>query len=182
MHIYPLKYHGLAICYLPGKENLVKLRLCNHIFHLACIEEWIVHYRNSTCPICRQDIYSQQPVQSTTAPPLATVHNFVNGRWEIDDEQTVYELPADWATVMANERARRYVIIISVQWRILLGFHLIFHRELDPTQTQRQRAPRSLEAGGGDERRDEGGDGVVEDTENAEDTNVDIEGTLNGNG
>ena len=45
--------------------NIVrKLRGCNHIFHLECIDTWF--NRNVSCPTCRHDIRTAVPVLPST--------------------------------------------------------------------------------------------------------------------
>ncbi|EFJ23642.1 hypothetical protein SELMODRAFT_442810 [Selaginella moellendorffii] len=46
-----------AVClsdYQPG-EKLQQLPVCDHIFHVECIDEWLAN--NSTCPICRGSLH-----------------------------------------------------------------------------------------------------------------------------
>lgn len=51
------KHRKCPICLRKLKEKHIigKLR-CGHIFHCACIDEWIIDYEKYTCPICRQSI------------------------------------------------------------------------------------------------------------------------------
>lgn len=43
-----------VICTDTLKGEKCKKLLCNHIFHEACIKEWLLKY-NTTCPDCRRD-------------------------------------------------------------------------------------------------------------------------------
>lgn len=45
-----------AICLqdFENKEEGRKLPSCKHVFHLKCIDEWLI--RQGSCPICRRDV------------------------------------------------------------------------------------------------------------------------------
>ncbi|VDM32206.1 unnamed protein product [Hydatigera taeniaeformis] len=52
----------ICMCdYEPGDE-LRKMPMCSHIFHRACIDDWLT--RSLTCPSCQQEV----PVPSSTNP------------------------------------------------------------------------------------------------------------------
>lgn len=46
-------------------EKLQQLPLCNHLFHLPCIHEWLA--KNATCPICRLS-FSEMAIAGVTDP------------------------------------------------------------------------------------------------------------------
>jgi hypothetical protein len=39
---------------------------CNHIYHKKCIDKWLE--RKSTCPVCRKEVGSEEPVLDFTLP------------------------------------------------------------------------------------------------------------------
>ncbi|KAL4580132.1 hypothetical protein LXL04_016313 [Taraxacum kok-saghyz] len=45
-----------AICLrnLKNREEGRELPICRHVFHLECIDEWLI--RSGSCPICRRDV------------------------------------------------------------------------------------------------------------------------------
>lgn len=53
--------------YVQGEE-LRKLPMCPHIFHRACVDDWLT--RSLTCPSCLQEISIP-----STAPPVTTTSN-----------------------------------------------------------------------------------------------------------
>jgi hypothetical protein len=59
-----------AICQdsIVQDEVVRKLNVCQHIFHDRCLITWFE--RNSTCPMCRNDIRSTGPAVSTPPPAL----------------------------------------------------------------------------------------------------------------
>jgi len=38
------------------QDIIRKLKVCNHIYHETCINEWISKFNNDTCPMCRANI------------------------------------------------------------------------------------------------------------------------------
>jgi RING-H2 zinc finger domain len=98
---------------VPSMENRVRLARCGHIYHLACVEEWAVHYKQSTCPTCRRDIYFESPLVRTTRLTSVTIHLLANRGLYTD--QASYELltnvggftvDADWEEVVVDEQVR----------------------------------------------------------------------------
>jgi hypothetical protein len=63
-----------AICQdVIAAGNLVrKLRGCNHIFHVDCIDEWF--QRSAMCPQCRHDIRTPTPTAVTTEGTTSPQH------------------------------------------------------------------------------------------------------------
>ena len=51
-----------------------KLRGCNHVFHIECIDTW--YQRSALCPTCRHDI--RQVVVPTTIPTTTTSQTHMN--------------------------------------------------------------------------------------------------------
>lgn len=41
-----------------GEDAVTKLGTCGHVFHLNCIEQWILRNQFS-CPLCRSFLFSQ---------------------------------------------------------------------------------------------------------------------------
>ena len=37
-------------------DDIRKLKCCNHMYHKKCINEWIIEYNHSECPLCKLDI------------------------------------------------------------------------------------------------------------------------------
>eukprot|EP00045_Choanoeca_perplexa_P001944 m.22395 g.22395 ORF g.22395 m.22395 type:complete len:246 (+) comp11245_c0_seq1:147-884(+) len=59
-----LVLHDCAICLESSDESdksFVKLRRCGHVFHQACVDEWLSTH--NTCPMCRQLAAMWQQVQ-----------------------------------------------------------------------------------------------------------------------
>lgn len=48
-----------VICLEPLDTDNVKLNNCSHVFHMACITEWLIRKRE--CPMCRQ---SSRPIEN----------------------------------------------------------------------------------------------------------------------
>lgn len=38
------------------QDTIRKLKVCNHIYHETCINEWVDKFNNETCPLCRTNI------------------------------------------------------------------------------------------------------------------------------
>ena len=45
------EYNPCSICLCNIEEKSSKTTICNHTFHLNCIDGWLVN--NETCPVCR---------------------------------------------------------------------------------------------------------------------------------
>ena len=43
-----------SICLNETKDNIIRRLVCNHNFHIECIERWLSD--NTTCPICRYNL------------------------------------------------------------------------------------------------------------------------------
>jgi hypothetical protein len=72
--LYPIKYEKLKLdeyseqieyisdnCSICLNEYIIqdtirKLKICNHIYHETCINEWVDKFNNDTCPLCRANI------------------------------------------------------------------------------------------------------------------------------
>lgn len=84
--------HMCAVCIESYKAGeVVTVLTCDHIFHKACIEPWLLERR--TCPMCKCDILKalgveEQPEEPryTTSPPDATVVTVTGG-------DAIYEVP-----------------------------------------------------------------------------------------
>ena len=44
-----------SICLENLENNIIKLD-CNHIYHIRCINMWIIYNNNIECPLCRTEI------------------------------------------------------------------------------------------------------------------------------
>ncbi|VDK35867.1 unnamed protein product [Taenia asiatica] len=56
----------ICMCEYEVGDELRKLPMCSHIFHRACIDDWLT--RSLTCPTCQQEIH----VPSSTIPTTPT--------------------------------------------------------------------------------------------------------------
>ena len=70
-----------SICNQPFILNNIvrKLNTCPHFFHQQCVDQWFC--TNSTCPICRNDLNSTQPInniESSTQPIYLNRNNIIN--------------------------------------------------------------------------------------------------------
>ncbi|KAM9860978.1 E3 ubiquitin-protein ligase RNF128-like [Aulostomus maculatus] len=83
--------HMCAVCiesYRPGE--VVTVLTCDHIFHKACIEPWLLDRR--TCPMCKSDILKALGVKeeckeiSEESPAEVTIITVAGG-------ETMYEVP-----------------------------------------------------------------------------------------
>jgi hypothetical protein len=47
-----------SICYIEYNkdDDIRKLLVCDHNYHIKCINTWITEYNNITCPLCRKNI------------------------------------------------------------------------------------------------------------------------------
>nr|XP_046248604.1 E3 ubiquitin-protein ligase RNF128a [Scatophagus argus] len=84
--------HMCAVCIESYKAGeVVTVLTCDHIFHKACIEPWLLERR--TCPMCKCDILKALGVEdegkeniSVESPPDATVITVTGG-------EPIYEVP-----------------------------------------------------------------------------------------
>lgn len=84
--------HMCAVCIESYKpEEVVTVLTCDHIFHKACIEPWLLERR--TCPMCKCDVLKALGVEEETkepsameSPPDATVISVAAG-------EPMYEVP-----------------------------------------------------------------------------------------
>nr|XP_020461441.1 RING finger protein 148-like [Monopterus albus] len=84
--------HMCAVCIDAYKAgDVVTVLTCDHIFHKACIEPWLLEKR--TCPMCKCDILSALGVEEEVkesipveSPPEVTVITVAGG-------ETMYEVP-----------------------------------------------------------------------------------------
>ncbi|XP_010730767.2 E3 ubiquitin-protein ligase RNF128a [Larimichthys crocea] len=101
-------FHMCAVCiesYKPGE--VVTVLTCDHIFHKACIEPWLLERR--TCPMCKCDILKALGVEEETkenisveSPPDATVITVAGG-------EALYEVPlTDPASSDPERQQHRY--------------------------------------------------------------------------
>ena len=65
------------------KSDVVALKLCNHIFHLPCIEDWTD--RNKSCPICRQSVDEVH----TLSIPCVELKTFSHNNFETSEVDIV---------------------------------------------------------------------------------------------
>lgn len=56
----------ICMCEYEVGDELRKMPMCSHIFHRACIDDWLT--RSLTCPSCQQEI----PAPSSTIPTTPT--------------------------------------------------------------------------------------------------------------
>lgn len=72
-------------------ESVRLLPMCNHVFHLPCIDTWLKS--NSSCPLCRANIFTLNPSTLHVSVPVpATVIEFPSRNETFsDDEQIVVE-------------------------------------------------------------------------------------------
>lgn len=49
--------------FLPGQDYVIS-KLCNHVYHKSCIEQWTIAEQKDDCPVCRQTL-----LPSTNLPP-----------------------------------------------------------------------------------------------------------------
>ncbi|XP_020703445.1 E3 ubiquitin-protein ligase RNF149-like [Dendrobium catenatum] len=40
-----------------GREEVSQIVACNHLFHRACLERWLLVGMGSTCPLCRSTLH-----------------------------------------------------------------------------------------------------------------------------
>ena len=47
-----------CICYIEYNkdDDIRRLLICDHTYHMKCINTWITEYDNLTCPLCRSNI------------------------------------------------------------------------------------------------------------------------------
>ncbi|CDI97792.1 ring finger protein 11 [Echinococcus multilocularis] len=56
----------ICMCEYEAGDEMRKMPMCSHIFHRACIDDWLT--RSLTCPSCLQEV----PVPSSTIPTTPT--------------------------------------------------------------------------------------------------------------
>lgn len=97
--------HMCAVCIESYKAGeVVTVLTCDHIFHKACIEPWLLERR--TCPMCKCDILKALGVEevakeeySTRSPPEVTVITVTGG-------DNMYEVPLTDPASTDPERLR----------------------------------------------------------------------------
>lgn len=50
-----------------ASKKAIKL-VCNHTFHMECIETWVKTHWMSSCPVCRSDLNTTQPKKVYVSP------------------------------------------------------------------------------------------------------------------
>ncbi|KAM9366385.1 E3 ubiquitin-protein ligase RNF128a [Symphorus nematophorus] len=102
------EFHMCAVCIESYKAGeVVTVLTCDHIFHKACIEPWLLERR--TCPMCKCDILKSLGVEEETkedisveSPPDATVITVTGG-------EAMYEVPlTDPASPDPERHQHRY--------------------------------------------------------------------------
>lgn len=94
-----------AVCIESYKVgDVVTVLTCEHIFHKACIEPWLLDRR--TCPMCKCDILKALGVEEDTkdftpSPPEVTVITVTGG-------DTMYEVPLNVPSSTDPEHQHRY--------------------------------------------------------------------------
>lgn len=99
--------HMCAVCIESYKAGeVVTVLTCDHIFHKACIEPWLLERR--TCPMCKCDILKALGVEEETkedisanTPPDVTVITVAGG-------EPMYEVPLTDPASPDPERQHRY--------------------------------------------------------------------------
>ncbi|KAI8539260.1 hypothetical protein RHMOL_Rhmol09G0168100 [Rhododendron molle] len=43
---------AICLCEIGVGDEIRELR-CDHVFHMVCLDRWVVGYRQKTCPMCR---------------------------------------------------------------------------------------------------------------------------------
>jgi hypothetical protein len=49
-----------SIChdsYKPESSNIRELNSCKHVYHLECINSWLITYKRKNCPMCNTECY-----------------------------------------------------------------------------------------------------------------------------
>ncbi|XP_018449727.1 RING-H2 finger protein ATL32-like [Raphanus sativus] len=81
-----------AICLneLEDRETVRLLPVCNHLFHVDCIDAWL--YSHATCPVCRFDL-AAKPVK-TGAEDRAPVsdHVVIDIREAVEEEKSRHQI------------------------------------------------------------------------------------------
>ncbi|KAL3731549.1 hypothetical protein ACJRO7_028434 [Eucalyptus globulus] len=44
---------AVCLCQVGAGEEVRELKCCDHVFHRACLDQWL-GYKNVTCPLCRR--------------------------------------------------------------------------------------------------------------------------------
>lgn len=54
----------VCLCKLKRGQKVRKLA-CTHVFHQACLDEWLFDHYNMTCPLCRSPLVSEESFGET---------------------------------------------------------------------------------------------------------------------
>ncbi|CAN1345765.1 Putative RING-H2 finger protein ATL36 [Linum perenne] len=57
---------AVCISEFEDAETLRLIPACSHVFHIDCIDSWLVSH--VTCPVCRADLTLPRPDPTTTDP------------------------------------------------------------------------------------------------------------------
>ena len=44
----------LCLQYFKQEEDLMKIPMCEHIFHIHCLKKWLIDFQK--CPVCESNI------------------------------------------------------------------------------------------------------------------------------
>ncbi|KAH9866094.1 hypothetical protein J1614_008658 [Plenodomus biglobosus] len=86
-----------TICVDPLEEGVVRLQLCGHLFHAACITRWFDcnsprnGRRRGTCPNCRCELYVPDPPRGSLPVVAGGMDDSDGSLGEEDDEDS------DWS-------------------------------------------------------------------------------------
>lgn len=51
------KIDSCSICKIPFEDNnYIRVLNCEHFFHKDCIDQWLLNYDNTCCPICKKKV------------------------------------------------------------------------------------------------------------------------------
>ena len=51
------KIDSCSICKIPFEDNnYIRVLNCEHFFHKDCIDQWLLNYNNTCCPICKKKV------------------------------------------------------------------------------------------------------------------------------
>ena len=90
---YMIKQTQCKLClrYFQQEESLMKIPICDHIFHIHCLRKWLIDWQK--CPTCEQNIIHL---------PEATRKKYLNS---IDKEVSVQE--GEWpAAILSADESR----------------------------------------------------------------------------